>query len=103
MTYSAGKEKKITFIRKKGLEPINPGSKPVLSLSREGSDLLDLDLCTGLLKSSLELLVREGGVGFVAVSDGMVVAYGGMLTVLDEGQITNVAVLPERRGEGRPP
>ena len=51
-------------------------------------------------KSSLELLVRDGGVGFVAVSDGKVAAYGGMLTVLDEGQITNIATHPDCRRRG---
>ena len=43
-------------------------------------------------EKSLELLTAQRGVGFGAVCpDGRVVAYGGMLTVLDEGQITNVA------------
>ena len=54
-------------------------------------------------KSSLALLLGDGGVGFVVTEEGRAVAYGGMLTVLDEGQITNVAVHPERRrlGYGR--
>ena len=50
---------------------------------------------------SLALLCSEGGVGFVCVSaDGCVAAYGGMLTVLDEGQITNIAVHPDFRRQG---
>ena len=54
-------------------------------------------------EESLRLLLGNGGVAFVAVDNGRVVAYGGMLTVLDEGQITNIAVLPEYRriGYGR--
>ena len=54
-------------------------------------------------ESSLSLLTRDGGVGFVVCQEGRAVAYGGMLTVLDEGQITNVAVHPDarRRGYGR--
>ena len=30
----------------------------------------------------------------------MVVAYGGMMVAVDEGQITNIAVHPDHRGEG---
>ena len=54
-------------------------------------------------ESSLSLLTREGGVAFVVCEEGRAVAYGGMMTVLDEGQITNVAVHPDcrRRGYGR--
>lgn len=54
-------------------------------------------------ESSLAMLTREGGVGFAVCEQGRAVAYGGMLTVLDEGQITNVAVHPDcrRRGYGR--
>lgn len=49
---------------------------------------------------SLEILLGERGVGFAALLDGEVVAYGGMLTVLDEGQITNIAVSPAHRRKG---
>lgn len=51
-------------------------------------------------KKSLELLCSEGGFGVVAVSDGRTVAYGGMTCVLDEGAVTNIAVLPEFRRQG---
>jgi len=52
-------------------------------------------------RQSLELLTREGiGMGMVCRADGKIVAYGGMLCVVDEGQITNVATLPEYRGQG---
>lgn len=54
-------------------------------------------------ESSLELLLGGQGVGLAALCGGRVVAYVGMLCVLDEGQITNVAVSGEhrRRGLGR--
>ena len=54
-------------------------------------------------EKSLSLLTDGRGVGFVALVDGIIVGYGGMMTVLDEGQITNIAVLPEfrRLGLGR--
>lgn len=54
-------------------------------------------------EKSLELLLGERGVGFAVLFEGRVAAYGGMITVLDEGQITNIAVAPEyrRRGLGR--
>ena len=54
-------------------------------------------------EQSLRLLLGQSAVGFVVLEDGKPVAYAGMMTVLDEGQITNVAVDPEcrRRGYGR--
>ena len=58
-------------------------------------------------ENSLELLTKEGiGVGYVCTKnqpDGgapMVVAYGGMMVAVDEGQITNLAVHPDHRGAG---
>ena len=51
-------------------------------------------------QSSLELFVGGGGVGFVALVDGEVAAYGGMMCVLDEGQITNIATRKEYRRKG---
>lgn len=52
-------------------------------------------------KKSLELLLTDGAFGVVAESDdGTVAAYGGMTYVLDEGQITNIATLPEYRRQG---
>ena len=53
-------------------------------------------------EAALAGLIENGGFAMVAVEDGAVVAYGGMLTVLDEGQITNIAVAPDcrRRGYG---
>ena len=54
-------------------------------------------------EKSLEMLLANGAVGFAVEVNGEVAAYGGMLTVLDEGQITNVAVDPihRRKGYGR--
>lgn len=49
-------------------------------------------------QNALALLLEEKNVGFVATAeDGKVVGYGGMVSVLDEGQITNIAVNPEFR------
>ena len=51
-------------------------------------------------EKSLELLCTENGFGFVALEGDTVTAYGGMLTVLDEGQITNIATHPNYRRQG---
>ena len=52
-------------------------------------------------RSSLELLLTESAFGVVAeADDGELMAYGGMTCVLDEGQITNIATLPEYRRQG---
>ena len=62
------------------------------------------NLCFGAQawsKNSLELLTKEGiGMGMVCRRDGKVVAYGGMLCVVDEGQITNIATHPDYRRQG---
>lgn len=54
--------------------------------------------------NSLELLTRDGiGVGYVCVQNApepVVTAYGGMMIAVDEGQITNIAVHPDHRGQG---
>ena len=52
-------------------------------------------------QNSLELLTKDGiGMGMVCRRDGKVVAYGGMLCVVDEGQITNIATHPDYRRQG---
>lgn len=51
-------------------------------------------------ENSLKLLLQEKNIGFVAILDGQVVAYGGLVTVLDEGQITNIATHPNYRRLG---
>ena len=69
----------------------------------EGAEMLE-QLCFSSPWSleSLRLLCGDGAVGFVALdaSCGKVLAYGGMLTVLDEGQITNIATHPDARRRG---
>ena len=52
---------------------------------------------------SLELMLTEQASALVALEDGRVLGYVGMMCVLDEGQIINVAVHPDarRRGGGR--
>ena len=54
-------------------------------------------------EGALELLCGDTATGFVVLDGEAVVAYGGMLCVLDEGQITNIATHPDhrRRGLGR--
>ena len=49
---------------------------------------------------ALELLCGDTAFGFAVVQGDEVVAYGGMLCVLDEGQITNVATHPAYRRRG---
>ena len=52
---------------------------------------------------SLELMLGEQAMGLVAIEDRRVLGYVGMMCVLDEGQIINVATHPDarRRGVGR--
>ena len=51
-------------------------------------------------EQALALLLGETAFGVACEQDGRVIAYGGMLTVLDEGQITNIAVHPDARRQG---
>ncbi len=52
-------------------------------------------------ESALALLLSDTALGFVCLDDeACPVAYVGMLTVLDEGQITNVATHPDYRRRG---
>ena len=52
-------------------------------------------------EDALKILTQAGGLGVIALTDsGRAVGYGGMLTVLDEGQITNIAVHPDFRRQG---
>lgn len=45
-------------------------------------------------------LIREGTIFLVAEEEGRILGYCGVITVLDEGDITNVAVAKDRQGEG---
>ncbi|WP_370148239.1 ribosomal protein S18-alanine N-acetyltransferase [Exiguobacterium profundum] len=47
-----------------------------------------------------EMLRNEQAVYFVAVHDKRVVGFVGVWMIVDEGHITNIAVLPELRGQG---
>lgn len=49
---------------------------------------------------ALALLCGDSAFGFVCEKEGELLAYGGMLTVLDEGQITNIATAPAARRQG---
>lgn len=51
-------------------------------------------------EQALQLLLTDAAVGFAAVREGRVCGYGGMMTVVGEGQITNVAVDPSCRRMG---
>ena len=51
-------------------------------------------------EQSLALLTSETALGFVVMERDTALCYGGMLTVLDEGQITNIATHPEHRRRG---
>ena len=42
----------------------------------------------------------DSTVFFLAKADGKTVGYGGMYTVLDEGYITNIGVMPDYRRKG---
>lgn len=47
-----------------------------------------------------EMLRNEQAVYFVAVSERRVIGFIGVWQIVDEGHITNIAVLPEYRGQG---
>lgn len=48
----------------------------------------------------LDAIARTENIFFVAEEDGVVCGYIGMYLVLDEGEITNVAVALDKRGAG---
>lgn len=51
-------------------------------------------------QSLRETILQKNSIFLAAEFDGRVVGYCGLLTVLEEGDITNVAVLPEFRRKG---
>ncbi len=51
-------------------------------------------------EKALALLVSDGAYGAVCLSEGRVMAYGGVLWAPDEGQITNIATHPDARRKG---
>ena len=48
-------------------------------------------------EGSLKMLTEPNAFGIVCTVGETVAAYGGMICVLDEGQITNIATLPQYR------
>ncbi len=65
------------------------------------AELEKLCFCCPWSEEALELLLGESAVGFCAVDElGTVLAYGGMMCVLDEGEITNIATHPSARRMG---
>lgn len=67
---------------------------------REVAELERLCFAEPWSAHALELLLGEDAVGAVCLFEGRVVAYGGMIYSLDEGQITNIAVHPDARRQG---
>jgi ribosomal-protein-alanine N-acetyltransferase len=51
-------------------------------------------------EKALEHLLEEKNFGAVALEDGKLLAYAGLVTALDEGEITNVATHPDHRRRG---
>ena len=51
-------------------------------------------------ENALKMLTQSGAFGIVCRDGETVAAYGGMICVLDEGQITNIATLPDFRRRG---
>ncbi len=51
-------------------------------------------------EKALEHLLNEGNFGTVALDGDAVIAYAGLVTALDEGEITNVATHPSHRRKG---
>ena len=76
-------------------------SVEILKMSREHlSDVANIEkacFSAPWSEKALELLLAENNFAIVAVADGKAVAYAGFCGVLDEGEITNVATLPEYR------
>lgn len=65
------------------------------------AELEKLCFCCPWSEEALGLLLGESAVGFCAVDGvGRVLAYGGMMCVLDEGEITNIATHPDARRKG---
>ncbi len=93
-----------------GKKPKRPKHHPVrmqkISAHLEGAAALEkLCFSSPWSAKSMELLTNDGiGVGYLCTApaaapqaEPAVVAYGGMLITVDEGQITNIAVHPDHR------
>ena len=65
------------------------------------AELEKLCFCCPWSEEALALLLGDNAVGFCAVDEAEnVLAYGGMMCVLDEGEITNIATHPSARRMG---
>ncbi len=64
------------------------------------AELERLCFCSPWSEQSLAMLTGTQAFGIAVCEDNKVLAYGGMLCVLDEGQITNVATHPDQRRRG---
>ena len=51
-------------------------------------------------EESLEILCTDAAIGFVLMDGARAAAYGGMMCVAGEGQITNIATSPDYRRQG---
>ena len=51
-------------------------------------------------EKALELLLSDTAYGVVCLRQGELLAYGGMMIAVDEGQITNIAVRADQRRKG---
>ena len=51
-------------------------------------------------EESLQLLCTDAAIGFVLMDGTRAAAYGGMMCVAGEGQITNIATSPDYRRQG---
>lgn len=51
-------------------------------------------------EKALELLCTDAAIGFVVMDGARAAAYGGMMCVAGEGQITNIATSPDYRRRG---
>ncbi len=49
---------------------------------------------------ALSHLLKSGNMGFIALENGKITAYAGLVRALDEGEITNVATHPDFRRRG---
>ena len=68
---------------------------------REAAEIERLCFSDPWSEASLMMLAEDGyGTGIACVDDGKLVAYAGMVTVLDEGEIVNVATHPDHRRRG---
>ncbi len=64
---------------------------------REAAQIETLCFSDPWSEAGLELLTGNNAVAFACVADGRLAAYAGMICVLDEGQIVNVATHPDFR------